>query len=115
MKVISAVFFKLSNDKEPVKDWLLSLDKQDRLIIGQDIKTIELGWPLGMPLVRKMDNSLWEVRCSLKGKRISRVLFTVYRNQMVLLHGFIKKTQKTPVNDLSKAKKRRDLILGGEK
>lgn len=73
MKVISVVFFKLSNDKEPVKDWLLLLDKQDRLIIGQDIKTVELGWPLGMPLIRKMDNKLWEVRCSLKGKRIARV------------------------------------------
>lgn len=114
MKVISVVFYKLNNDKEPVKEWLLSLDKLDRLIIGQDIKTVELGWPLGMPLVRKMDNDLWEVRCSLKGKRIARVLFTVYRNQMVLLHGFIKKTQKTPANDLRKARERRDLILGGK-
>ena len=112
MKVISVVFFKLNNDKEPVKDWLLLLDKQDRLIIGQDIKTVELGWPLGMPLVRKMDNKLWEVRCSLKDKRIARILFTVHQKQMVLLHGFIKKTQKTLVNDLNKAKERRDLILG---
>lgn len=115
MKVISVVFFKLSNDKEPVKDWLLSLEKQNRLIIGQDIKTVELGWPLGMPLVRKMDNNLWEVRCSLHGKRIARVLFTVYKKQMVLLHGFVKKSQKIPANDLNKAKERRDLILGGKK
>ena len=64
--------------------------------MGYDIKTVEMGWPLGMPLVRKLDNQLWEVRINLSGQRIARVLFTVAEAQMVLLHGFIKKTQKTP-------------------
>lgn len=114
MKVISIVFYKLSNDKEPVKYWLLKLDRQDRLTIGQEIKTFEIGWPLGMPVVRKLEKDLWEVRCSLSSQRIARILFTVFRQKMVLLHGFIKKTQNPPANDLNKARECRDKIRGSK-
>ena len=71
------------------------------------------GWPLGMPLVRKLDRNLWEVKSDITNKEIARVLFTVYGQVMVLLHGFIKKSQKTPANNLKIAKERRDRVLNG--
>ncbi|MEC5159562.1 MULTISPECIES: type II toxin-antitoxin system RelE/ParE family toxin [unclassified Janthinobacterium] len=87
---------------ESVRDWLKSLPSPERKIIGEDIKTVQYGWPLGMPLVRKMGTGLWEVRIGLPG-RIARVLFTVEDGTMVLLHGFIKKSQRTPAADLRTA------------
>ncbi len=76
-----------------------------RRSIGEDIKTVQFGWPLGMPLVRKMEPGLWEVRCDI-ADGIARVLFTAKAGQMVLLHGFVKKTQKTPDNELKTARNR---------
>ena len=102
---LRVVFFKTGSDTEPVRDWLKSLEKEDRKIIGEDIKTIQFGWPLGMPLVRKMNTDLWEVRCRLPN-RIARVIFTVQQDTMILLHGFIKKSRKTATPDLNAAKKR---------
>jgi phage-related protein len=81
------------------------LEQVDRKSIGEDIKTVQFGWPLGMPLVRKLETNLWEVRSNLKD-RIARVVLTVHDNTMILLHGFIKKAQKTPVTDLNMARKR---------
>jgi phage-related protein len=74
--------------------------------IGSDIKTVPYGWPIGMPVVRKLDTGLWELRSRLD-QRISRILFTVHDGAMVLLHGFIKKSQKTPKEDLQLAKDRK--------
>ncbi len=88
-----------------MRDWLRELPAIDRKTIGEDIKTVQFGWPLGMPLVRKMDKDLWEVRIHLEG-RIARVLFTVSDGKIVLLHGFIKKTQATSKTDLKLAKDR---------
>lgn len=75
-------------------------------MIGEDIKDVEFSWPIGMPLVRSHGSGIWEVRSSLPGRRIARVLFCVDQDEMVLLHGFIKKTQKTPVQDLELAFRR---------
>jgi len=97
--------------REPVKEWLKDLDRNDRRIIGYDIKTVEIGWPLGMPLVRKMDKDLWEVRSNISDGRIARVLFTVCKTAMVILHGFVKKSKSTPKADLDLAKKRRNEVL----
>jgi phage-related protein len=102
---IQVIFYKTESGNEPVREWLKSLSRNDRKIIGEDIKTVQFGWPLGMPLVRKLDVGLWEVRSRLDN-RISRVLFTIEENMMVLLHGFIKKSEKTPASDLNLAKKR---------
>jgi phage-related protein len=85
-------FYKTESGNEPVREWLRSLPRTEKKIIGEDIKTVQYGWPLGMPLVRKIDTGLWEVRSEL-GNRIARVLFTVQGNVMLLLHGFIKKSQ----------------------
>lgn len=89
----------------PVRDWLLSLSPEDRKMIGDDIRTAEFGWPVGMPLCRSLTGrkGLWEIRSNLNSGRISRVLFCVHNGTMVLLHGFIKKTQKTPDRDLDLA------------
>lgn len=113
MKTIPVRFFRSDADNEPVREWLKSLSIEDKAIIGQDIKTVEYGWPLGMPLVRKMDKNLWEVRSDISDKSIARVFFTVRDGCMVLLHGIIKKSQKTPENDLQIAKERRNKVFQG--
>jgi len=104
-KKIIVNFFRSSSGKEPVHDWLMELSKEERRLIGEDIKTVEYGWPIGMPVCRSMGDKLFEVRTELKNK-IVRILFCIVGNQMLLLHGFIKKTQKTPKNDLEIAKRR---------
>ena len=90
----------------PVRDWLLELLPEHRRIIGEDIKTVEYGWPIGMPVSKPLGNGLYEVRSSLSQKTRSRVFFTIYKNSMVLLHGFIKKDQKTPQKELNIARGR---------
>jgi phage-related protein len=111
-KIIKVKFFKTVAGNEPVRDWLKAKTKEIKKAIGEDIKVVEKSWPIGYPLVKKLDNDLWEVRTSLKDG-ISRIFFTVWKNQMVLLHGIIKKTPKTPKNDLELAKKNRNSVLAG--
>jgi phage-related protein len=108
---LQVYFFKTTSGKQPVRDWLKEMPLEDRKIIGDDLKTAQFGWPLGMPLIRKIDPNLWEVRSKLQN-RIARVLFTVDGDKMVLLHGFIKKSQKTPANDLKIAKQRLKALRG---
>ena len=102
---LRVVFFKTERGNEPVREWLKSLPMEEKRIISEDIKTVQFGWPLGMPVVRKMEPGLWEVRSGLPG-RIARVLFTVKGDLIILLHGFIKKSEKTPLDDLSPARQR---------
>jgi phage-related protein len=111
--VLRVVFFLTDSGREPVREWLKNLDKEDRKIIGEDIKLVQFRWPLGMPLVRKMEADLWEVRSHLNRGRIARVLFTVRDSEMALLHSFIKKSSKTPANDLELARQRKSLWLRG--
>jgi len=111
--ILSVVFFRTEVGREPVREWLKSLDQNDRKIIGEDLKLVQFRWPLGMPLVRKMEADLWEVRSRMSGGRVARVLFTASEGHMALLHGFIKKSQKTPAEDLQLARRRRNLWLKG--
>ena len=99
---LKVYFYKTSLGAEPVKKWLRSLPSTHKKIIGEDIKTVQFGWPLGMPLVEKIKPLLWEVRSKIPNG-ISRVLFTIDGNVMILLHGFIKKSQKIPQNELKTA------------
>ena len=114
-KIIEVLFYKTPGGKEPVREWMLQLDKDGRYIMGVDLKTVEFGWPLGMPIVRSLKNydRLWEVRSNISGNRIARVLFTVHDATMVLLHGFIKKTQKTLKSDFDLADDRRREVNRG--
>jgi phage-related protein len=105
-KKIRAAFYATASGNEPVRDWLKDLPSEDRKTLGEDIAAVEFTWPIGMPLVRSLKQGLWEVRSSLPGNRIARILFCQVDDQMVLLHGFIKKTQKTPDEDLALARKR---------
>lgn len=100
MKKIKALFYETSSGNKPVKEWLLSLGREDKKTIGEDIKSVEYGWPIGMPTCRGLGKKLHEVRSNISDKRIARVIFVVIDEYMVLLHGFIKKTQKTPKNDI---------------
>jgi phage-related protein len=100
------LFYETAAGTAPVREWLLSLSKEDRRLLGEDIATVEFGWPVGMPVCRPLGHQLWEVRSTLSGHRIARVIFSVAGNHMVLLHGFIKKSQKTPSEDLALARKR---------
>ncbi len=103
--ILDVVFHKTDAGIEPVREWLKSLPREDRRTIGEDIKTAQYGWPLGMPLIRKMERGLWEVR-SNASTGIARVIFTVPGPTMILLHGFPKKSQKTPLNELDTARRR---------
>lgn len=103
--ILEVRFFRTSAGNEPVRDWLRALEREDRRAIGEDIKIAQFGWPIGMPLIRKLEKGLWEVRTTLEDG-IARVMFTVYDTRMILLHGFIKKSQKTPKNELDTARKR---------
>jgi phage-related protein len=104
-KRLPAVFFRTEAGGEPVREWLKSLPAVERRLIGADIKTVEFGWPIGMPVCRPLGKGLYEVRTDLPGNRAARVLFYVdKRSRMVLLHGFIKKTRKTPIEDLELAR-----------
>jgi len=107
-KRLPARFFQSETGKVPVREWLLSLSPTDRKIIGDDIRTAEFGWPIGMPLCRPITGrkGLWEIRSSLPDGRIARVFFCAHKGSMVLLHGFIKKTQKTPDKELAIAERR---------
>lgn len=111
-KRIPARFYRTEGGAEPVRDWLRSLDKQDRFLIGTDIKTVEYGWPIGMPVCRPMGNGLYETRTRLRGNRTARVLFCIAEGEMVLLHGFLKKAQTTPKTDLELAIDRRRTLKG---
>jgi phage-related protein len=104
-KKIVVVFFASDKGTEPVRDWLVSLPRDDQKRIGDDIRTVEFGWPIGMPVCRPLGKGLYEVRTNLKD-RIARMLFTITGNDMVLLHGFIKKSQATPSADLELARSR---------
>jgi phage-related protein len=103
--ILSVAFYASASGSEPVREWLLGLDRDDRKAVGRDLKTAQYGWPLGMPLIRKLEPGLWEVRSHLTAG-IARVLFTVEGQRMVLLHGFVKKSQKTPAAELKTARQR---------
>lgn len=106
LKRLPARFYLSASGREPVREWLKELPAEDRRIVGEDIKDVEFAWPLGLPLVRSLGRELWEVRSSLTQGRIARIIFCVTDGQMVLLNGFIKKTQKTPSQEIDLALRR---------
>ena len=107
---LAVVFFRTEAGNEPVREWLKSLPKDECKIIGVDILKAQYAWPLGMPLVDNLGEGIWEVRSRLPN-RIARTLFIVVDEEIVLLHGFIKKQQKTPADELDLAKKRKRQYL----
>jgi phage-related protein len=107
---LPAVFFRTESGREPVREWLKDLPKDERKMIGEDIMTVQFRWPLGMPLVDHLGSGIWEIRSRL-ANRIARTLFFVHEGEIILLHGFIKKTQKTPNEDRALALRRKNPYL----
>ncbi|MXN79834.1 type II toxin-antitoxin system RelE/ParE family toxin [Burkholderia sp. 4701] len=105
-------FFRTACGNEPVRAWLKGLGQADRKAVGEEIKTVQIGWPLGMPLVRKMARDVWEIRIT-RPTRCMRILFTVAGDTMVLLHGFVKQSAATPRSDLDAATSRLKALRNG--
>jgi len=103
---IPIVFYRTATGVEPVREWLRGLPDDDRREIGFDLATVQVGWPVGMPLCRPLGDGIWEVRSSLPSRRIARILFFVHEGQIGIVHGFIKKTMKTPPDEIELARKR---------
>jgi phage-related protein len=106
-KKLTARFYATGIGRKPVREWLLELSEHDRRSIGKDIQKVEFGWPIGMPYCRPLQHGLWEVRSDLSDGRIGRVIFCISSGEMVLLHGFVKKSQKTPSHEIDLALKRK--------
>jgi phage-related protein len=106
-KRVPLVFFRTETGSEPVREWLLELPKADRRIVGAGLKDLEFGWPIGMPLCRALGGGVFELRVSLRSRRIARVIVCLHDGELFALHGFIKKTQKTPESDLRLARSRK--------
>ena len=109
---LSIRFYATANGREPVREWLVHLDRPTMRVIGQDLRTVQLGWPLGMPLVRKLESGLWEVRINVAAG-IVRVLFTMLGVELILLHAFVKKSHAIPKDDLMLARRRMKEVLRG--
>jgi phage-related protein len=99
-------FYRTSGGNEPVLEWLRNLDREDRRAIGLDLMRVQFGWPIGMPLVRSLQDGMWEVRSTLPSQRIARLLLCFHQGNLVVLHGFIKKTRKTSKEDIALAIRR---------
>lgn len=113
-KRLPAIFFRTAGGGEPVRDWLKAMAREDRKRVGEDIKTVEFGWPVGMPVCKSLGGGLFEVRSHLRQSRASRVIFYIdRRSRMVLLHGFIKKTQTTPKSSLALARRNMEMHQRG--
>ena len=106
LKPIPLVFWRSSTGREPVREWLNELPREDQRKIGRDIAKVQFGWPIGLPLCRPLSRGLWEVRSSLASKREARVLFGFYDGMLIALHGFIKKSRQTPAEDMNLARQR---------
>lgn len=106
-KTIHAEFYQTDAGNEPVRVFLRKkLTVEERGLVGKDIRTVEYGWPIGMPVCKDLKNGLLEVRTEL-GDRICRILFSIYGNRMVLFHGFVKKDKKTPKHEMGTALNRK--------
>ncbi len=107
---LNVVFYQTGAGHEPVREWLKSLPKEERKTVGADILSVQYAWPVGKPLVDHLGEGIWEIRSRLPN-RIARTLFAVVDEEIVLLHGFIKKQQSTPLHQLELAKKRKKEYL----
>jgi len=111
-EIHKVVFYRLASGREPVREWLKQLGPASRKRVGEDLFTLQLGWPVGMPLARKIEAGLWELRSNIP-RGIARIMFTEKKGLLILLHGFIKKSQKLPASDLALARRRLAIVRKG--
>jgi phage-related protein len=103
---IPLAFWRSAAGREPVREWLKELSREDKRTIGRDIAKVQFGWPIGLPLCRPLSGGLWEVRSSLATRREARVFFGFHNGTLIALHAIIKKTRKAPTEDLTLARQR---------
>ena len=103
---IPLVFWRSATNREPVREWLNELSREDKRIIGRDIAKVQYGWPVGLPLCRPLSGGLWEVRATLPSNRQARIFFGFHEGMLVALHAILKKMQKTPADALALARQR---------
>ena len=103
---IPVVFYQTATGREVMRDWLRNLDQRDRNVVGRDLMRLQYRWPVGMPLCRALGDGLWEVRSELTSNRIARILFSIRDGRVLVLHGFVKKTRRTPDDHLTLARRR---------
>lgn len=108
LKRVEAVFYRTESGSDLVREWIKALPREDRKVIGDGLRSLEFRWPVGMPLSRPLGGGLHELRCRLPSDRIARLIFFVSADEeLVVLHGFIKKTRATPTGELEKARSRK--------
>ncbi|HWF14339.1 MAG TPA: type II toxin-antitoxin system RelE/ParE family toxin [Candidatus Acidoferrales bacterium] len=107
LREIPVRFYRTTAGVEPVLEWLHRLDKGDRHAIGLDLMRVQFGWPIGMPLMRSLKSGLWEVRSTLPSQKIARLIVCFHQNNLIVLHGFIKKPKRTPREDIDLAMRRK--------
>ena len=102
-------FYKTALGREIVLEFIRSLDAPDRRVIGENLRAVEIGFPMGLPLCRNLGGGLWEVRSTLPSRREARLIFfhADEERALVVVHGFIKKTRNTPDSDLKLAAARK--------
>ena len=111
--MLTIKFYQNAKKKEPVKEWLKNLNSAERREISNNLQKLQLGWEKGLvrePLVKNLKGGLWELRTHLPSHKISRVIFCFFDENIILLHGFIKKTQKIAFLDINLAKTRKRLL-----
>jgi phage-related protein len=111
LKPMPLQFWRSATGREPTRDWFQELPQADRKVLGRDLRRLQFGWPIGMPLVKSLRGGLWELRSALPSRREARIIFIVDDARIAVVHGFIKKTQKTPLNELDIAEKRSRELL----
>ncbi len=105
-KPIPLVFWRSATGREPVREWLKELSREDKRTVGRDVAKVQFGWPVGMPLCRPLSGGLWELRSSLATRREARVFCGFYDGMLIALHAIIKRTRQTPAEDLALARQR---------
>jgi phage-related protein len=110
-KPIPLAFWRSATGREPVREWLKGLSREDKRTVGRDMAKVQFGWPIGLPLCRPLSGGLWEVRSSLATRREARVFFGFHDRTLIALHAIVKKTRKTPAEDLTLARQRLKEIL----
>lgn len=103
---IPLAFWRSATGREPVREWLKELSREDKRTVGRDMAKVQFGWPVGMPLCRPLSGGLWEVRSSLATRREARVFFGFHDGMLIALHAIIKRTRQTPAEDLALARQR---------
>ncbi len=108
LKRLPASFYRTAGGNSPVLEWVRNFGSADRRAIGEAIAVAEFGWPVGMPVCRRLEGEtgLWEIRVNISQRRIARLIFGIVEGRMVIVHGFVKKTRKTPDRDKQLARRR---------